>query len=206
VKRAYVVVAVFLFIVCAALVSGCYSQAQFMKNATMGANFYNFNNLRYWKDNVVMSASGVNSTWNMSVYVRNDSLNGTPARYMRILTDGNGMNITYDVWSNLTTYDVLNMHAKGTIGDYFQDRDTSKLQIYTLPDVGLSYYYVPFWAVKNITARMPDGNTMPMTIYSASDNKGFSVTYWINPSVPVPLRVEMVDKNFQITESLLELN
>jgi hypothetical protein len=201
-KRAYV--AVFLLIACAAMVSGCSSRALDLKNATFGGNFYDFNNVHYWKDNVIMSANGVNSTWNMTVYVKNDTLNGTPARYMQVVTEGNGMNITYDIWSNATTYDVLKMHAKGTIGDYYQDRDTSKLQIYTLPDLGLSYYFVPFWPVKNVMAKTPDGSMIPVIIYSASDNKGFSVTYCIHPQVPVPLKVEMVDKNFKITETLVE--
>lgn len=201
-KRAYV--AVFIFIMCAAPVSGCYSQAEYMKNATFGNNFYNFDKVHYWKDNVTMYGGGVNSTWNMTVYVRDDTLNGTPARYMQVVTEGNGMNITYDVWSNATTYNILKMHAKGTIGDYFQDRDTSTLQIYTLPDVGLSYYFVPFWPVKNVTARTPDGGTIPLTVYSATDNKGFSVTYWISPLAPVPLKVEMTEKNFKITGSLVE--
>jgi hypothetical protein len=153
-----------------------------------------------------MSASGVNSTWNMTIYVKNDELNGTPARYMQVLTEGNGMNITYDVWSNATTYDILRMHAKGKMGDYFQDRDTSKLQIFTLPDIGLSYYYVPFTPVKNYTANMPNGGTIPVTVYTATNNNGFSVTYWIYKRSPVPLRIEMTDKNFKITETLIEFS
>ncbi|MDI6896461.1 hypothetical protein [Methanocella conradii] len=201
-KRAYLVV--FLLIGCSALVSGCYSSAEYLKNATPGSSFYNFNGIRYWKDNITMHASGVNSTWNMTIYVKNDTLDGKPARYMQVITEGNGMNITYDIWSNATTYEVLKMHAKGTIGDYFQDRDTSKLQIYTLPDIGLSYYFVPFWPIKSIMARMADGSIIPITVYSASDNKGFSVTYWVSPQVPVPIKVEMAEKNFKITEMLLE--
>lgn len=201
-KRAYV--AVFFLIVCAVLMSGCYSQAQYMKNATYGANFYDYNKLHYWKDSVVMSASGVNATWNMTIYVRNDTLNGTLARYMQVVTEGNGMNITYNIWSNATTYAVLLMHATGYMGDYYQDRDTSTLQIFTLPDVGLSFYYVPFSLLGNITARTANGNVIPVSIYSATSSTGFSVIYSIYPPVPVPLKVEMVDKNYTITESLLE--
>ncbi len=203
-KRAYV--AVFLFILCAALVSGCLSQAQLPKNATFGGNFYDFNNVHSWKYGVVMAASGVNSTWNMTTSVKNDQLNGTPARYMQVLTEGNGMNITYDVWSNATTYNILRMHAKGDIGGYFQDRDTSSLQIFTLPDIGLSYYYVPFMPVENYSVTMPNGGTIPVTIYTATNNNGFTVTYWIYKGSPVPLRVEMTDKNFKISETLLEYN
>lgn len=201
-KRAYV--AVCLLIVCAALASGCVSQAEYLKNATFGSSFYDYGKVHYWKNNVTMFGGGVNSTWNMTVYVMNDTLNGTPARYMKIITEGNGMNITYGVWSNATTYNILKMHAKGTQGDYFQDRDTSSLQIYTLPDVGLSYYFVPFWPVKNVTAKTPNGAMIPLTVYSASDNKGFSVTYLVSPMVPVPIRVEMAEKNFKITETLID--
>jgi hypothetical protein len=201
-KRAYA--AVLLLIVAAALVSGCYSQAYDLKNATYGSNFYDYGKVHYWKDTVTMYGGGVNSTWNMTVYVTNDMLNGTPARHMKIITEGNGMNITYDVWSNATTRNVLKMHAKGTQGDYFQDRDTSNLQIYTLPDVGLSYYFVPFWPIKNATATASNGVVIPMTVYSASDNRGFSVMYLVSPAVPVPLKVEMADKNFKITETLVD--
>ncbi len=200
-KRAFL--AVFM-VLCAAAMSGCYSSAEYLKNATPGSSFYNFDVVSYWKDNVTMYASGVNSTWNMTVFVRNDSLDGKPVRYMQVITEGNGMNITYDIWSNLTTFDVLKMHAKGSIGDYFQDRDTSKLQIYTLPDIGLSYYFVPFWPIKNVMGKTTDGRMIPITVYSAADNKGFSVTYWASPQVPVPIRVEMADKNFRITEMLVE--
>ena len=189
---------------CVAIAAGCVSQAEYLKNATYGSNFYDFNKVHYWKDNVTMYGGGVNSTWNMTVYVTNGSLNGTPARYMKIITEGNGVNITYDVWSNATTFNVLRMHAKGTQGDYFQDRDTSTLQIYTLPDVGLSYYFVPFWPVKNTTARTLDGALIPLTVYSASDNRGFSVTYTVSPLLPVPIRVEMADKNFKIMETLID--
>jgi hypothetical protein len=201
-KPAYL--ALFLLIACGILVSGCFSQAQYLKNASFGGNFYDFNRVSHWKDSVVMSASGVNSTWNMTVHMQGALLEGKPVRYMQVITEGNGLNITYDIWSNLTTYEVLKMHAKGRQGDYFQDRDTSNLQIYTLPDVGLSYFFVPFTPVRNLTVKTSDGAAIPVTIYTAQDNKGFSVSYMIHPQVPVPIKVEMADKNFKITETLLE--
>lgn len=201
-KRAYL--AVFLFIAFAIAVAGCATQAQYLKNATFGGNFYNYDKVHYWKNNVTMSAGGVNSTWNMTVYVKNDTFNGAPARYMQILTEGNGMNITYDVWSDPKNYSVLKMHAKGATGDYYQDKDTSTMQIGTLPDVGLTYYFVPFWPIKNGTAKTADGKTIPVTVYSASDNKGLSVTYWMCPYAPVPMRVEVADPNVRITETLVE--
>jgi len=200
-KRAYI--AAFLLIACAVAMAGCASQAEYLKNATLGGNFYNYNNVHYWKDSITMNASGVSSRWNMTVYVKNDTLNGAPVRYMQIVTEGNGMDITYDVWSDPKNYSVVKMHGKGTIGDYYQDKDTSTLQIGTLPDVGLSYYFVPFWPVKNITARTPDGNTIPITVYSASDNKGLTVAYWMCPYVPVPMKVEVSDQNVWLTETLV---
>lgn len=202
-KRALALV--LLLIVCSALVSGCFTQAlNLYKNATFGARFYNYDNVDHWRDTIVMSASGVNSTWNMTMYVKNDTLNGTDVRYMRVITEGNGVNITYDVWFNKTTYDILRMHAKGTTGDFYQDKDVSKMQIYTIADVGLSYYFVPFWPAKNISVKSPDGKTSNLTVYSATDNKGFTVMYWIHPQVPVPVKVEMIDKNYTITETLQE--
>jgi len=205
-KRAYL--ALFLLaacvVACATGLAGCVSQAQNLNNATLGVNFYNYSQVHYWKDNVTMNASNVTSTWNMTVYVRNDTLNGTPVRYMQILTQGNGMYITYDVWSDPKTMAVTRMHAKGYTGDYFQDKDTSVLQINTLPDVGLSYYFVPFWPIRNMTAKTPDGNIIPITVYSASDNKGLTVSYWMCPYVPVPMKAEVADPNLRITETLVE--
>ena len=204
-KRAYVAVFILLLIPCAALVSGCVSQALNMSNATYGSSFYNLSNVHYWEDNVVMTANGTSSTWNMTVYVKNDTYNGQPARYMQVVTVGNGMNITYDIWSNPTTYSVLNMHAKGTIGDFYQDKDTSVLQIGTLPDVGLTFYYIPFWPVSNTTVRMPNGNTIPVTIYSVTDNNGNSLSYMIYKQSPVPLKVEIAQKTYTIDQTLLAM-
>ncbi len=201
-KRVYV--AVLLLIVCAALVPGCTTRAEYLKNATFGSSFYDYGKVHYWKDSVVMHGGGVNSTWNMTVYVNNDTFNGEPARYMKIITEGNGMNITYDVWSNATTNKVLKMHASGTQGDYFQDRDTATQQIQTLPDVGLSYYFVPFWPVKNVTAKTPNGVTIPMTVYTVSDNRGMSITYLVSKMVPVPIRVEVVQGDIKLTETLVD--
>ncbi len=201
-KRAHVVV--LLLIIGAALASGCVSRADYLKNATFGSSFYDFNKVHYWKNNVTMYGGGTSSTWDMAVDIKNDTLDGAPVRYMKIVTEGNGMNITYDVWSNATTLQVLKMHAKGTQGDYFQDRDTSSLQIYTLPDVGLSYYFVPFWPIKNTTVKTSNGVMVPITIYSASDNKGFTVTYTVSPLVPVPIRVEMAGKDYKIVETLID--
>ncbi len=200
-KRAYA--AILLLIACAVAVSGCSTRAQDFKNTTLGGNFYNYDKVNHWMYNVTMSASGATSAWNMTVYVKNDTFGSAPARYMQILTEGNGMNITYDVWSDPKNYSVLKMHAKGTTGDYFQDKDVSTLQIGTLPDVGLSYYFVPFWAIKNGTATTASGTKIPVTVYSASDNKGLTVTYWICPYVPVPLKVEVSDSNVRIIETLI---
>lgn len=200
-KRAYA--AVLLLIACAVVVSGCATRAQDLKNTTLGGNFYNYDKVHKWMYNVTMTASGATSAWNMTVYVKNDTFGGAPARYMQILTEGNGMNIAYDVWSDPKNYSVLRMHAKGTTGDYFQDKDVSTMQIGTLPDVGLSYYFVPFWAIKNGTANTATGTKIPVTVYSASDNKGLTVTYWVCPYVPVPLQVEVSDPNVRIVELLV---
>jgi hypothetical protein len=176
-----------------------------MRNATYGSSFYNFNNVHYWEDNVVMTANGTSSTWNMTVYVNNSTYEGKPARYMQVVTVGNGINITYDVWSDPTTYSVLNMHANGTMGNYSQDKDTSILQIDTLPDMGLTFYYIPFWPVTSTTVRMPNGNTIPVTVYSVTDNIGDTLSYMIYKESPVPLKVDIVQKTYTMEQTLIAL-
>lgn len=204
-KHAYVALFIILLIAGSALVSGCVSQALDMRNATYGKSFYDFNNVHYWEDNVVMTANGTSSSWNMTVYVKNVTYNDKPALYLQVVTVGNGMNITYDVWSDPATYNVLKMHANGTIGNYSQDKDTSVLQIDTLPDVGLTFYYVPFWPVANTTARMANGNTIPVTIYSVTDNMGNSLSYMIYKGSPVPLKVEISQQTYKMEQTLIAL-
>lgn len=184
------------------LVSGCCGQMPMSvpPGGKMGKDLYNVNSLSQWTYNVTMSSGGVNSSWDMNVTNGRDG----GLRHTIVHTLGNGMDIVYNVWSNMTTFDIDRMHAKGTIGDYMQDRDVSKLQIYTLPDVGLSYWFVPFALVGNQTIKDPNGNLASVGVYSATDNKGFSVTYWKHPQVPVPLYVEMKDKSFRITMMLTE--
>jgi hypothetical protein len=201
-KHAYALA--FALIILAALVFGCISGAQpSLNNTTYGYKFYNFNQAHAWKYNVSMAAGGVNSTWDMLVSQKNETVNGSVLRHFIVETIGNGMNITYDIWSNASTYQVTRMHAKGSIGDFYQDADTSTLQIYTLPDFGLSYYYVPFSPVKQITVIGQDGKTAPATLYAATDNKGFTVAYLVNPDVSVPLKIETIDKNYKVTSMLM---
>jgi len=202
-KHAYALA--FALIILAALTFGCVSSAQpSPNNATYGYKFYDFNKAHSWTYNVTMSAGGVNSTWDMMVSQKNETVNGSILRHFIVETTGNGMNITYDVWSNASTYQVTRMHAKGSTGDFYQDTDTSTLQIYTLPDFGLTYYYVPFSPVKQVTVIEQNGNTAPATLYAATDNKGFTVAYLVNPDVPVPLKIEAIDKNYKVTSMLTQ--
>lgn len=204
-KHAYALA--FALIIVSALAFGCVTQAQqFPKNATYGYKFFDFNQAHDWKYNVTMSTNGTNSTWDMMVHQENETVNGSVIRHFIIQTIGNGMNITYDVWSNASTYQVTSMHAKGSAGDFYQDTDTSTLQIYTLPDFGLAYYFVPFTPVKTITVVGADGRTAPATLYSATDNKGFTVAYLANPSIPVPIKIETIDKNSKVTSMLMEVH
>jgi hypothetical protein len=122
-----------------------------------------------------------------------------------VVTVGNGINITYDVWSDPTTYSVLNMHANGTMGNFSQDKDTSVLQIGTLPDMGLTFYYIPFWPVSSTTVRMPNGNTIPVTVYSVTDNSGDTLSYLIYKESPVPLKVDIVQKTYTMEQTLIAL-
>jgi hypothetical protein len=205
VKHAYALA--FALIIVTALVFGCVTQAQQSpKNATYGYKFFDFNKAHDWTYNITMSTNGTNSTWNMMVHQENETINGSVVRHFVILTVGNGMNITYDVFSNASTYQVTDMHAKGSTGDFYQDTDTSTLQIYTLPDFGLAYYFVPFAPVKTITVIGADGRTAPATLYSATDNKGFTVAYLANPDIPVPIKIETIDKNFKVTSLLTDVH
>jgi hypothetical protein len=202
-KRAYALA--ILLVISGALVFGCITTAQPpSKDAVYGYKFFDFNKAHYWKMNVTMSASGVNATWDMAVRQNNETINGSILRHFQVDTIGNGMNITYDIWSNATTYEVVRMHAKGAIGDFYQDTDTSTLQIYTLPDFGIIYYLVPLSPLRNVTVSMPDGNTATAYWYAATDNKGYTIAYLANPNVPVPLEIKTIDKNYEVTSRLME--
>ena len=181
--------------------AGCISgmQASPYSGAVMGKQIYNMGNLSHWKYAVTMSAGGANSTWNMTV---NNSRGPDGEMYMTVGTVGNGMDILYDVWWNATTYGVDRMHARGWIGDYFQDRNVSPLQILTLPDTGLNYYFVPFQYVGSTMVRGLNGQVGQLGVYSATDNKGFSVTYWAYPGIPLPLKVQLSNRDFNITMML----
>ena len=124
--------------------------------------------------------------------------------YMTVGTVGNGMDILYNVWWNASTYMVDRMHAKGYIGDYYQDRDVSPLQIQTLPDTGLLYYYVPMQFMGNVTVKDATGKTGKLAVFSATNNHGLTLTYWAHPAMPLPPKIELTDRDFKITMSLID--
>jgi hypothetical protein len=193
--------AMFLLLV-AIVAAGCVSgvQSSPYANAVTGKQIYNLSNVSSWKYAVVMAAGGANSTWNMTV---NNTYNRYGDSYMDIGTVGNGMDIRYDVWYNATTYQVDRMHAKGWIGDYFQDRNTSSQQILTLPDTGLMYYFVPLQYAGAVTVRDASGQAGQLGVYTATDNRGFRLTYWSHPAMPVPAKIEMSNRDFNITMMLI---
>jgi hypothetical protein len=166
----------------------------------MGKQIYNLSNVSNWKYTVLMSAGGTNSTWNMTV---NNTFNPGSESYMSVGTVGNGMNILYDVWYNATTYQVDHMHAKGWIGDYYQERNVSTLQIQTLPDTGLLYYAVPLQYAGAVTVRDVSGQAGQLGVYSAMDTSGFRLTYWAHPAMPLPAKIEMSNRDFNITMMLI---
>jgi len=184
-------------------VSGCISnmQASPYAGATAGQRLYDAANASYWKYGVVMTAGGTNSTWNMTV---NSSRDASGEGHMVIVTLGNGLNETYDVGWNTSTYQVDSMHAMGWIGDRYQERNVSPLQIQTLPDTGLIYYFVPFQYAGNVTVRDVNGRAAALGVFTAADTSGFRVTYWVHPSIPVPVKIEMSDKDFDITMMLID--
>lgn len=195
-------------LIAAVIISGCSSQIhsipQSSGNISYGYNFYDYDKLHSWKYDINMTASNKTSSWEMTVKQYPEAVNDSRLRHLIVDTVGNGMNIRYDIWSNASNYRIERMHARGSIGDYYQDRDVSQLQIYTLPDLGLSYYYVPFLRIGNVTVADVDGKLAEVMVFSATDNKGFSVTYWIHPDMPLPVRVEMSEENFKITMLLTE--
>jgi len=192
---------ILLLLLAVLLVSGCFNgtQASPYTNTTPGKTLYNLEGASRWTYTVAMNASNTTSTWNMTV----DNDKNDP-RHMVITTVGNGMNIVYDIWWNKSTYQITRMHANGTTGNNYQNRDVSPMQIYTLPDSGLTYYFVPFQRVGTINAKSPDGQLTPATIYSATDNKGFSVTYLVHPNIPLPIRIDMNTADFKIRMMLTD--
>jgi hypothetical protein len=184
-------------------VAGCVSGMQASPNtgAVTGKQIYDLGNVTYWKYGVVMSAGGANSTWNMTV---NDTRDPEGEMHMTVGTVGNGMDILYNVWWNASTYRVDRMHAMGYIGDYYQDRDVSPLQIQTLPDTGLLYYFVPMQYMGNVTVKDATGKAAKLAVFSASDTSGFTLTYWAHPGMPLPPKIEMTGRDFKITMNLID--
>lgn len=192
-----------LLLMLAMAVAGCVSgmQASPYAGATPGKDIYDLGNASYWKYGVVMSAGGTNSTWNLTV---NNTVDPDGHPHMIAGTVGNGMDILYDIWWNASTYQIDRMHAKGYIGDYYQDRDVSPLQIQTLPDTGLLYYAVPLQYVGNVTVRDASGKQAKLAVFSATDRSGFTLAYWAHPGMPLPPKIVMKSQDFEITMSLLD--
>jgi hypothetical protein len=171
-----------LFLLVALVAVGCVSgvQSSPYANAVMCKQIYNLSNVSSWKYMVEMSARGTNSTWNMTV---NNTYNPRGESYMDIATLGNGMDIRYDVWYNASTYQIDRVHARGSIGNYYQDRNTSTQQIYTLPDTGLIYYFVPLQYAGVVTVQDASEQPGQLGAFTATDNKGFRLTYWANQAM-----------------------
>jgi hypothetical protein len=190
------------FLLVAIVAAGCVSgvQSSPYANAVTGKQLYNLSNVSNWKYAVVMAAGGANSTWNMTV-----NQTGDPGgdRHMDIGTVGNGMDIRYDILYNSTTFQVDRMHAKGWIGDYYQERNVSNMQIYTLPDTGLIYYFVPLQYAGSVSVRDVSGQTGQLGVFTATDNRGFRLTYWAHPAMPLPAKIEMSNRDFNITMMLI---
>ncbi len=169
-------------------------------NAVMARSIYDVANLSSWAYAVNMSAGGTSSAWNMTV---NNTGEPGGGMHMTVGTVGNGMDVRYDVWWNATTYQVDHMHAKGWIGDYYQDRNVSTQQILTLPDTGLNYYFVPLQYAGTVTIKDANGKQGQLGVYTATDYSGFRLTYWAHPAIPLPVKIEMSNRNFNITMMLI---
>jgi hypothetical protein len=181
--------------------AGCVSGPQNpYANAVPGYKLYNLSNASSWEYTVIMSAGGANSTWNMTV---NNSIDPGGQRNMTVGTVGNGMDILYDVWWNGTSYQVDRMTAKGSIGDYYQERNVSAQQILTLPDIGLQYYYVPLQYAGNVNVRDTTGKISQLYVYTATGNAGLTLTYWIHPAMPLPAKIQLSSQDMNITMYLV---
>ena len=194
---------VILLLLAALFVAGCVSGAPYNPpaNAVMGRQIYDLGNVTSWKYAVVMSAGGANATWNMSV---NDVRDPDGEMNMTVYTLGNGMDVVYNIWWNSTTYNVDRMHAKGKIGDLYQDKDTSTQQIFTLPETGLMYYNVPLQYAGAVNVRDTNGQIGQLGVFTATDNKGFTLTYWAHPAIPLPVKILMSSRDYNITMMLLD--
>lgn len=192
----------FLFLLAVAVSAGCVSGAPYSPyaNSVPGKQLYNLSNVSSWKYAVVMSASGTNTTWNMTV---NQTGDPDGEMHMEVGTVGNGMDILYDIWYNGSTFQVYRMHAKGWIGDYYQERNVSNQQILTLPDTGLIYYFVPLQYAGSVPVRDASGQIAQLGVFTATDNKGFRLTYWAHPEMPLPAKIEMSGRDFNVTMMLI---
>lgn len=191
----------FLFLLAVVVAAGCVSSAPSnpYANAIPGKQLYNLSNVTSWQYAVTMSAAGTNSTWNMTA---NNSIDPDGERHMTVGTVGNGMNILYHIWWNGTTYQVDRMNATGYIGDYYQARNVSPMQVQTLPDTGLLYYAVPLQYAGAVAVKDTSGQTGQLYVFTATNNRGDSLTYWTHPAVPVPAKIQM---NFQGTNITMML-
>jgi hypothetical protein len=180
----------FLFLLAAGVAAGCVSGAPSNSYADTipGKQLYNLSNVSHWEYSVVMSTSGANSTWNMTM---NQMTEPGKERHMEIGTVGNGMDILYDVWYDTSTFQVNRMHAKGWIGDYYQERNVSTMQIQTLPDTGLLYYQVPMQFAGSVMVRDVGGQAGQLNVFTASNGRGLTLTYWTHPAIPVPVKIQL---------------
>jgi hypothetical protein len=95
------------------------------------------------------------------------------------------------------------MTAKGSIGDYYQERNVSAQQILTLPDIGLQYYYVPLQYAGNVNVRDTTGKISQLYVYTATGNAGLTLTYWIHPAMPLPAKIQLSSQDMNITMYLV---
>ncbi len=192
----------FLFLLAAGVAAGCVSGAPSgpYANAVLGKQLYNLSNASHWEYNVVMSTGSTNSTWNMTM-----SQTAEPGveRRMEIGTVGNGMDILYDVWYDTSTFQVNRMHAKGWIGDYYQERNVSTMQIQTLPDTGLLYYQVPMQYAGSVMVKDAGGQAGQLYVYTASNNRGLTLTYWIHPAIPVPVKIQLNNSDMGVILTMM---
>jgi len=62
---------------------------------------------------------------------------------------------------------------------------------------------VPLQYAGAVTVRDVSGQAGQLGVFTATDNKGFRLTYWAHPAMPLPAMIEMSSRDFNISMKLI---
>jgi hypothetical protein len=63
---------------------------------------------------------------------------------------------------------------------------------------------VPLQYAGAVTVHDAGGQTGQLGIFTATDNRGFRLTYWAHPAMPLPAKIVMSNRDFNITMMLVD--